>query len=118
MKHKFLLNFASLLIIFLIMLTPIKPVQAQSSMVDVSTTIQAAVDVANPGDTVRVPPGVYHENVLVNKDNITIEGSRGAILDGTGLPGNSGITVRAPSPTRIHGFKLSGLQIQNYSRKG
>ena len=118
MKHKFLLNFASLLIIFLIMLTSIKPVQAQNTVIVVTTTIQAAVDAANPGDTIRIPPGIYHENVLVNKDNISIEGSRGAILDGTGLPGNSGITVRAPSPSRINGFRLSGLQIQNYSRNG
>jgi pectin methylesterase-like acyl-CoA thioesterase len=60
---------------------------AQTNVIVVSTTIQAAVDAANPGDTVRVPPGIYHENVLVTKDNITIEGSHGAILDGTSLPG-------------------------------
>jgi parallel beta-helix repeat protein len=100
------------------MLTPIRSVQAQADVVVVTTTIQAAVDAAKPGDTVRVPPGMYRENVLVGKDNITIVGSVGAILDGTGLSGNSGITVRAPSPTRINGFSLSGLQIQNYSRNG
>jgi parallel beta-helix repeat protein len=119
MKHKLLLNFASLLNIFLIMLTPIKPVQAQMNVVVVTTTIQAALDAANPGDTVRVPPGMYHENVLVNKDNITIVGSAGAVLDGTGLPGNSGITVRPlSSSARLNGFRLTGLQIQNYSRNG
>ena len=119
MKHKFLLNFASLLIIFLMMLTPIKLVQAQTNVVVVSTTIQAAMDDANPGDTVRVPPGVYRENVLVTKDNITIEGGRGAVLDGTDLPGNSGITVRSSIPSgRINGFRLTGLQIQNYRGNG
>jgi parallel beta-helix repeat protein len=118
MKAKFLPNSASLLIIFLIMLAPIKPVRAQADMLVVTTTIQAAVDAANPGDTVRVPPGMYRENVLVDKDNITIVGSVGAVLDGTGLSGNSGITVRAPSPTRINRFSLTGLQIQNYSRNG
>jgi parallel beta-helix repeat protein len=57
--------------------------------------------------------------VLVTKDNITIEGSRGAILDGTGLPGTSGITVRSLNPlVRINGFRLTGVQIQNYSRNG
>src|SRR5688572_10747589 len=96
-----------------------RTVQAQTNVIVVSTTIQAAVDAVNPGDTVRVPPGTYHENVLVTKDNITIEGSAGAILDGTGLLGNSGITVRPSSPSaRISGFKLIGLQIQNYSRNG
>jgi parallel beta-helix repeat protein len=96
-----------------------RAVQAQTNVVIVSTTIQAAVDAANPGDMVRVPPGTYHENVLVTKDNITIEGSLGAILDGTGLPGSSGITVRSLTPlARINGFRLTGLQIQNYSRNG
>jgi parallel beta-helix repeat protein len=94
-------------------------VRARSNVVVVSTTIQAAVDAANPGDTVRVPPGLYRENVLVSKDNLSIEGRPGAVLDGTGLPGPSGITVRPPSPfTRISGFRLSGLLIQNYSRNG
>src|SRR5688572_24570665 len=96
-----------------------RTVQAQTNVVVVSTTIQAAVDAANPGDTVRVPPGTYRENVLVTKDNITIEGSHGAILDGTALPGTSGITVRSLNPlVRINGFRLTGLQIQNYSRNG
>lgn len=94
-------------------------VQAKDKVVVVSTTIQAAVDAANAGDTVRVPPGLYHENVLVTKNNITIKGSPDAILDGTGLPGDSGITVRSSTPSlRIKEFTLTGLRIQNYSGNG
>jgi len=119
MKHKFALTFASLLIIISSSFAIIRPVKAQANIVVVTTTIQAAVDAANPGDTVRVPPGIYRENVLVAKDNITIKGQSGAVLDGTGLPGNSGITVRSSSPSaRVSGFRLSGLQIQNYSENG
>src|SRR6266702_7124990 len=92
---------------------------AGAAQLVVTTTIQAAVDLANPGDTVRVPPGVYHENVRVTKNNITINGSPGAILDGTGLTGDSGIRVQSLTPPlRIDGFTLSGLQIQNYSFNG
>src|SRR5258705_5641880 len=105
MKHKFSLTFASLLIIISSSFAIIRPVKAQVNVIVVTSTIQAAVNAANPGDTVRVPPGTYHENVLVAKDNITIKGQSGAILDGTGLPGNSGITVRPLSSTaRISGF--------------
>jgi parallel beta-helix repeat protein len=119
MKHKLSFIFASLLIIFSSSFVTIPPVQAQANIIVVSTTIQAAVDAANAGDIVRVPPGTYHENVLVTKDNITIDGSQGAILDGTGLSGTSGITVRSLTPlVRINGFRLTGLQIQNYSRNG
>jgi len=57
--------------------------------------------------------------VLINKNNLMIKGQSGAILDGTALPGSSGIMVRASSPSaRISRFRLSGLQIQNYRGNG
>src|SRR5512135_917864 len=37
-------------------------------------SIQAAVDQAKPGDTVRVSPGVYHEAIKVHTDNVTLQG--------------------------------------------
>jgi len=92
---------------------------AYAEVIPVPTTIQAAVDAAQPGDTVLVPPGIYRENVRVAKDRITIQGSRAAILDGTGLAGNTGIRVAPAAPaTRINGFTLSGMTIRNYSRSG
>jgi parallel beta-helix repeat protein len=118
MKHKFFSIIVSLLCLLTITITSAYALRAQSNIIVVTTTIQAAVDAANPGDSVRVPPGTYHENVFVTKDNISIEGSQGAILDGTGLTG-SGITVRSSTPlVRINGFRLSGLRIQNYVRNG
>jgi parallel beta-helix repeat protein len=66
-----------------------------------------------------VPPGLYRENVLVTQDNITIQGSVGAVMDGTGLAGDTAITVTPVEPAaRIIGFRLSGLRIQNYSENG
>ena len=50
----------------------------------VRSSIQAAVDAADPGDTVVVPPGRYHESVTIAKSGITIRGSRGAVLDAPG----------------------------------
>ncbi|MDR1279760.1 MAG: GDSL-type esterase/lipase family protein [Opitutaceae bacterium] len=50
--------------------------------------IQAALDQANPGDTVRVHSGVYHEYVTFRRSGsaahpVTLEGESGAILDGS-----------------------------------
>jgi len=42
------------------------------------STIQAAVDAANPGDTIIVRDGTYIENVNVNKDHLTIRSENGA----------------------------------------
>ncbi|MET8771923.1 right-handed parallel beta-helix repeat-containing protein [Streptomyces sp. NPDC004658] len=38
-------------------------------------SIQAAVDAAQPGDTVQLTAGTYQESVQVEKDNITIKGA-------------------------------------------
>jgi parallel beta-helix repeat protein len=91
-----------------------------SRTIVVTTTIQAAVDAARPGDTVVVPPGIYRESVLVTKNHLTIVGTRAAILDAAGFP--TGIRVGAgrisrdgPVPTcpalTVEGFTLKGLTI-------
>jgi hypothetical protein len=40
-------------------------------------SIQAAVNRADPGDTVLIKPGVYHQSVQIRKDGITLRGSGG-----------------------------------------
>jgi len=49
-------------------------------------SIQAAVTAAQPGTTIRIMPGTYHETVYIDKDNIrligVIEAGRRPLLDG------------------------------------
>jgi nitrous oxidase accessory protein NosD len=53
------------------------PVAAGARTIKVSEgdSIQAAIDAADPGDTIKIKPGTYAENVWVNKDDITIRGT-------------------------------------------
>jgi len=39
------------------------------------SSIQAAVNAALPGDTIFICPGTYNEQVVITKDNLTIQGS-------------------------------------------
>lgn len=43
------------------------------------SSIQKAVEVANPGDLIRVFPGTYSENVYIDKDDISMQG---VVIDG------------------------------------
>ena len=95
---------------------------AEAAVLVVSKSIQAAVNEANPGDTIFVPPGTYRETVRILKDSITILGSEGAIIDASGFangihvgadifgPGPNGIPV-CPA-VAVRNFTLIGLTIQ------
>ena len=95
--------------------------------IKVRTTIQAAVDRAHPGDTVVVPPGVYHESVVVTKDRLTIRGSAAAVLDGSGFTyamvvgdqptGDAPVFPGCP-PVSVRDFTLDGLTIRHAENTG
>jgi parallel beta-helix repeat protein len=55
-------------------------------------TIQAAVDAAKAGDTIKVAPGTYHESVTVDK-KLTIQGSQGNPLDALKHPPIKNATI-------------------------
>lgn len=80
-------------------------------------TIQAAVELAAPGDTILVGKGLYYENVVVGpgKDGLQVvgAGARDAILDGSpfadrGIPGGE-ITILVESPN----VSIRGLGLRN-----
>jgi parallel beta-helix repeat protein len=104
------------------------PPVASGNEVTVVTTIQAAVNEANPGDIIIVPPGTYDECVLVDKNDITIRGSRAAVINaakcdngmrvGTGeiTPGPPGYPVCPPASVR--NFSIEGLTVENARGNG
>jgi nitrous oxidase accessory protein NosD len=78
------------------------------------TTIQAAVDAADPGNTIRVCAGTYAESVNVNKD-LDIRGATG---NGTGegvcaaVQADTTYTIVDPPGTGLPGFNVTADFVQ------
>ncbi len=69
-----------------------------------ATCIQAAIDDASNGDTVKAKSGVFPEHVIVNKQ-ITLTAGSNPIIDGGGT--GDGITITVPNVT------VSSFEVRN-----
>lgn len=85
-------------------------------------TIQSAVNVANPGDTIKVCPGTYSEKVTTNK-NLNFSGPQAGVDARTGrtTPANEAVVgistgafdlqLATPGTTTLDGFTLTGATV-------
>jgi hypothetical protein len=80
------------------------------------STIQAAVDAAEPGDLVRIAPGVYHQQVVVPgaKKDIVLRGvdRNRVILDGGNGRRHEGIVVHGD------GVAIENMTVRGYGSDG
>jgi parallel beta-helix repeat protein len=87
--------------------------------------IQNAINAASPGDTIAVAPGTYSgPTISVTTSDLTITGSKAAIIDATG--NTYGITVgtklkfeESLCPAyEVSNFKIRGLTVRNAQNTG
>ncbi len=85
---------AALMIV--ILLFAVASVSAADYQVREGGSIQAAINMSNPGDTIIVHNGTYTENVVVNKSNILIRSANG-----------SAVTIVQSNRTDMHVFNIT-----------
>ena len=80
----------------LILLFAAASVSAAEYQVHEGESIQAAINIAKPGDTIIVHNGTYSENVVVNRSNITLRSANG-----------SAVTIVQSNRTDMHVFNIT-----------
>ncbi|MFY9610213.1 MAG: right-handed parallel beta-helix repeat-containing protein [Blastocatellia bacterium] len=78
-------------------------------------TIQAAVNAASTGDTIKVAAGNYNENVVISTSGLRLRSSEGAVIDGAGLTG-SGIQILGTAAQPVADVEVSGFEVRDFQR--
>jgi parallel beta-helix repeat protein len=94
------------------------PLHPRSITVKAGESIQAAVNTARSGQTIYIEAGTYKEEILVDKQNITLIGLKGVHDEGVTIEnpgdGDNGITVRDNGD----GFVLRDVTVRDFEENG
>ncbi|WP_232247249.1 right-handed parallel beta-helix repeat-containing protein [Kitasatospora azatica] len=89
-------------------------------------SIQHAVDLAAPGDTVEILPGTYHESVQISVSGLTLRGlGAKTVITRQNEPGDQpcakaghGICVTGTADHPLTGVTLESLTVANFAKNG
>jgi nitrous oxidase accessory protein NosD len=83
--------------------------------VNAGGSIQAAIDAANPGDTIDVAAGTYNDQFLTIEKSLTLQAVGGEVVmteDQSPPNGKAMITEGQPGlSVAINGFDISGVSV-------
>lgn len=100
---------------------------AVTHQVQPGESIQAAVDAAQPGDTIEIAAGTFTESVRITKDGLTLrgEGSRtvlkpspSAAKAGSCAAAGNGICVLGTSKQPVEGVGIESLTLSGFAKNG
>src|SRR5262249_43347639 len=88
----------------------------QTATVKSGESIQPDVDRARPGDTIRVEPGVYREEIHIDLDNITLSGIAGVDGSRPVLEGEKKLSDGVLATG--NNFTIEGFDLRHYVANG
>jgi parallel beta-helix repeat protein len=89
---------------------------AQTVSVKAGESIQAAINRARPGDTIEVMPGVYHEEVRIDINDITLRGIKSGDGQRPALDGKK--TLSDAIIATGDNFHIEGFEVRHYVANG
>jgi parallel beta-helix repeat protein len=95
--------------------------QGATLAVQPGQSIQAAINAAPPGATITVAPGTYHENLLIVKDGITLQGAGAGltVLEGRNLPTPQNVCLTLfVEPVDVENTGINGICVANVDQQG
>src|SRR4051794_35645672 len=108
------------------------PAEAKTINVHKGQSIQAAIDAAKPGDTVRLGPGVYKQSLLIKK-RLTLRGRRATLTNPSTTPkipcnmGGKAVGVcvvgkgdftKGTVTKRVRNVRITGLTFRGFAAEG